>query len=148
MNGLFLELCLGALILLVFLSGLILKPPHKRAAGYLVILGTAALFVLSFFVTPGASLFGDSFVLDGLALFAKQLFILATVIGVLGSHALPSPAFRRRTVEYYLLILTSLLGMMVLASARELILLFVAFELMSIPLYVLAGFMNSEAESF
>jgi NADH-quinone oxidoreductase subunit N len=41
-------------------------------------------------------------------------------------------------------VLTSLLGMMVLASARDLILLFVAFELMSIPLYVLAGFLKRD----
>ena len=40
--------------------------------------------------------------------------------------------------------LVSLLGMLVLASARDLVLLFVAFELMSIPLYVLAGFVKRE----
>ncbi len=42
--------------------------------------------------------------------------------------------------------LASLLGMLVLASARDLILLFLAFELMSIPLYVLAGFLKREAD--
>ena len=41
--------------------------------------------------------------------------------------------------------MASLLGMLVLASARDLILLFVAFELMSIPLYVLAGFLKRDA---
>jgi len=45
------------------------------------------------------------------------------------------------------LMLTALLGMMVLASARELVLLFVAFELMSIPLYYLTGFLKREAEA-
>src|SRR6266511_4942691 len=43
--------------------------------------------------------------------------------------------------------LASLLGMFVLASARELILLFVAFELMSIPLYVISGFRKREGEA-
>jgi NADH-quinone oxidoreductase subunit N len=42
------------------------------------------------------------------------------------------------------MLLFSLLGMMVLVSARELVLLFVAFELMSIPLYVLTGFLKRE----
>ena len=37
--------------------------------------------------------------------------------------------------------------MLVLVSARELILLFVAFELMSIPLYVLTGFLKREGTS-
>jgi NADH-quinone oxidoreductase subunit N len=57
---------------------------------------------------------------------------------------LRAPVFARRATEYYLLMLASLLGMLVLASARDLILLFVAFELMSIPLYVLAGFQKGE----
>ena len=42
---------------------------------------------------------------------------------------------------------SSLFGMLVLASARDLILLFVAFELMSIPLYYLAGFLKREPEA-
>ena len=49
-------------------------------------------------------------------------------------------AFARRAAEYHFMLLLSLVGMMVLVSARELVLLFVAFELMSIPLYVLTGF--------
>ena len=44
------------------------------------------------------------------------------------------------SAEYHVALLASLLGMLVLASARELILFFVAFELMSIPLYFLTGF--------
>src|SRR4029453_16300315 len=50
-------------------------------------------------------------------------------------------------LEYHLLMLTALLGMMLLASARELVLLFVAFELMSIPLYILAGFTKRDARA-
>jgi NADH-quinone oxidoreductase subunit N len=65
---------------------------------------------------------------------------VATIIGILGSLGLRSPAFARRATEYYLAILASLLGMLALASARELVLLFVSFELMSIPLYYLTGF--------
>src|SRR4029453_8047957 len=82
-----------------------------------------------------------------LAVCASRLFLLATVLGVVGSLALRAPAFARRATEYYLIILASLLGMLVLASARELILLFVAFELMSIPLYVLSGFQKREPEA-
>src|SRR6185369_15834266 len=84
---------------------------------------------------------------DDLAIFAKRLFLVATIIGVLGSLGLRAAAFARRATEYYLAILASLLGMLVLASARELILLFVAFELMSIPLYYLTGFLKREEEA-
>src|SRR6185503_931948 len=46
----------------------------------------------------------------------------------------------RRGAEYHVALLASLLGMLVLVAARDLVLLFVAFELMSIPLYVLTAF--------
>ena len=85
------------------------------------------------------------FAQDGLAIFAKRLFLVATFIGLLAGLSLRDRVFARRAAEYHLLILASLLGMLVLASARDLILLFLAFELMSIPLYVLAGFLKGEA---
>ena len=53
--------------------------------------------------------------------------------------------FTRRSGEYHFALLASLLGMMVVASARELVLFFVAFELMSIPLFVLTGFLKRDA---
>jgi NADH-quinone oxidoreductase subunit N len=97
------------------------------------------------FVTPAGSALGGMFVQDGLAVFAKRLFLAATFIGLLAGLSLPDRVFARRAAEYHLLLLTSLLGMLVLASARDLILLFLAFELMSIPLYVLAGFLKRDA---
>src|SRR5262249_58963752 len=56
---------------------------------------------------------------------------------------LPGDWLARRGAEYHVALLASLLGMLVLAAARDLVLLFVAFELMSIPLYVLTGFPKS-----
>ena len=97
------------------------------------------------FVAPAPPALGGMFVQDGLAIFAKRLFLVATFIGLLAGLSLPDRVFARRAAEYHLLILASLLGMLVLASARDLILLFLAFELMSIPLYVLAGFLKREA---
>ena len=90
------------------------------------------------------SLFNGAFVQDGLALFAKRLFLAAAAFSVLASLTNRQPTFARRAPEYHFTLLFSLLGMMVLVSARELVLLFVAFELMSIPLYVLTGFLKRE----
>ena len=80
-------------------------------------------------------------------MFLKQVFLLATLLAVVGGLARPDAVERRRALEYHVLVLTALLGMMVLASAKELVLLFVAFELMSIPLYVLAGFVKKDARA-
>jgi NADH-quinone oxidoreductase subunit N len=142
-----LEVGLAVLILLVFVVGLSWRGPDKRQLGVLVAIGLAVLLWMAFRVEPGAVLFGGTFVQDELAIFAKRLFLLATILGVLASLSLRAATFARRATEYYVAMLASLLGMLVLASARELILLFVAFELMSIPLYVISGFRKREEES-
>ncbi len=146
-GSLVLELGLGVLMLLVFFVGLFMPSADKRRVGVLAGIGLVLLFGLSWRVEGGTELFGGAFVQDELALFAKRLFILATLIGVLASLPLRAVAFARRATEYYLAILASLLGMLVLSSARDLVLLFVAFELMSIPLYYLAGFLKREPEA-
>ena len=142
-----LEVGLAILILLVFVVGLFWRGQDKRRLGGLVAIGLAILLWMAFRVEPGAVLFGGSFVQDELAIFSKRLFLLATFLGVLASLSLRAPTFARRATEYYVAMLASLLGMLVLASARELILLFVAFELMSIPLYVISGFRKREEEA-
>jgi NADH-quinone oxidoreductase subunit N len=142
-----LEVALLGLLVVVFAVGLLGPRQDARRAGVVAALGLAAVFWLALRTQPGGVLLGGSFVQDDLALFVKRLFIGATGLAVLGSLALRAPAFGRRATEYYLILLASLLGMLVLASARELVLLFVAFELMSIPLYVLAGFLKREPEA-
>ena len=140
-----LEAAVGAVMLLVFVAGLLARGEDRHWIAGLATAGVLAVGVLSAFARPAGPALGGMFVQDGLAIFAKRLFLLATFIGVLAGLSLRDRVFARRAAEYHLLILTSLLGMLMLASARDLILLFVAFELMSIPLYVLAGFLKQEA---
>ena len=127
---------------MVFAAGLFARGEDRRFVGWLATFGVLALVVLSLFLSPVDTPAGALFVQDGLALFAKRLFLVATFIGLLAGLSLPGTPFARRSTEYHVLILTSLLGMLVLASARDMVLLFVAFELMSIPLYVLSGFVK------
>ncbi len=147
MSALALELGLALVMLAVLFAGLASRGEDRSRVGILAAVGVLLLLGVSLALKPGAALFDGAWVVDGLAVFAKRLFLGATLIGILASLSLRDPAFRRRAPEYYLLLLASLLGMLALASARELILLFVAFELMSIPLYVLAGFVKREPEA-
>jgi NADH-quinone oxidoreductase subunit N len=146
-SALVLEIGLAILMLIVFLVGLVMPAGDKRRVGVLTAIGLVILLGLSWRAEAGTEIFNGAFVQDELALFAKRLFIVATLIGVLASLPLRAAAFARRATEYYMAILASLLGMLVLGSARDLILLFVAFELMSIPLYYLTGFLKREPEA-
>ena len=135
-----LELALAALIVLVLLLGLLRPSTPDRRCGWVSLIGLTALSIWAWRIQPVGSLFDGSFAVDALALFAKRLFLVSAAVSVLATLGLAGDRFTRRGSEYHVALLSSLLGMLVLASARELILLFVAFELMSIPLYFLTGF--------
>jgi NADH-quinone oxidoreductase subunit N len=140
-----LEVGLGALLLIVFVAGLVSTGEDRRAIAWVATAGVLVLSLVAMLLAPTGSALGGMFVQDGLAIFAKRLFLTATFIGLLAGLSLPDRVFARRAAEYHLLVLGSLLGMLLLASARDVILLFLAFELMSIPLYVLAGFLKKDA---
>jgi NADH-quinone oxidoreductase subunit N len=133
--------------LVVFALGLVGGRTRPREIGLVTAVGLGGLYALSLAIDARGPLWDGAFVVDGLAVFLKQVFLLATLLAVVAGLARPPGAETRWALEYHLLVLASLLGMMVLASSRELILLFVAFELMSIPLYVLAGFAKRDARA-
>ena len=134
-----LVLALGALAVLVLMLGLFRPAKPDTRCGWVSLIGLAALSAWSFVVQPGESLFGGAFLVDPLALFAQRLFLVSATVSVLATLGVADGAFARRGAEYHVALLASLLGMLVLAAARDMILLFVAFELMSIPLYFMTG---------
>ena len=136
-----------ALLVIVLLTGAVRRERAGRTPAMVTLVGLAALSVLAFIKLAGSSAFGGMFVQDELAIFAKRLFLVSAFLSVLAGLALQASALTRRSAEYHAVLLASLLGMLVLASARDIILLFVAFELMSIPLYVLTGFQKREARA-
>ncbi len=77
-------------------------------------------------------------------LFFKRLFLIAGILAVLGSIDWLAERTPRRQAEYYALMLFSLSGMMLLPGARDWVLLLVAFELMGVPLYVLAAYAKTD----
>ncbi len=91
-------------------------------------------------------LFGGAYVVDGFALLLKGLFVAAGYVVILMStHYVAEGDYWGN--EYYGLMLSSLLGMVVMSSARDLISIFVALELLSIPAYLLATWRKRDLRS-
>jgi len=90
--------------------------------------------------------FKGMIVLDGFSIFVNGLLLVSGLLGI----ALAYGYVRRMGLErgeYYTLLLFSVTGMMLMAQAADLIVVFLALELLSIPLYVLAAFARPKVES-
>src|SRR5690606_34926114 len=84
------------------------------------------------------AMIGGAHSVDNFALVLKALFFVAAYVVVLMSTNYIAEGDYAEG-EYYFLLLSSVLGMSIMASARDLITIFVALELLSIPAYLLAG---------
>jgi NADH-quinone oxidoreductase subunit N len=84
------------------------------------------------------SMFGGAYMVDNFALVLKALFLISGYLVILLSMNYIGEGDYWEG-EYYQLIIASVLGMMVMASARDLISIFIALELLSIPAYMLAA---------
>ncbi|RPJ19971.1 MAG: NADH-quinone oxidoreductase subunit N [Chloroflexi bacterium] len=134
----------ACILLLVDLS---IPGTRKGITPLLAALGLA--FTLGFtFAQIGQEITGfkGMVVVDGFSIFVNALLLVSGLLGV----ALAYGYIRRMGLErgeYYTLLLFSVTGMMLMAQAADLIMVFLALELLSIPLYVLSAFARPKAES-
>ncbi len=92
------------------------------------------------------SLFGGAYVVDKYSLTLKALFLLSGyVVVLLSSNYIAEGDYWEN--EYYGMLVSSILGMVLMASARDLITIFVALELLSIPAYMLATWRKRDVKS-
>ena len=91
-------------------------------------------------------LFGGAFVVDNYSLVLTGFFLVAAYVTLLLSFDYIGEGDYYQG-EYYVLLLTSVLGMVVISSARDLVSLFVALETITIPTFVLAGWRKHDSKS-
>jgi NADH-quinone oxidoreductase subunit N len=112
------------------------------AVGLLIVVGGLELMLPAGKLTT----FGGSFIVDDFARFLKILAMVGSAATlILSAEFLSDPS--RRIFEYAILVLLSTLGMMVLISAGDLIMLYLGLELMSLALYVVAASNRDNAKS-
>ena len=136
------ELLMTALALTVLLLDLVIK---KKEIVALISMAGVALVTLSLFGPKGET-FGSMFISDGYSTFFKLIFVVNVILSVLISIKYIAVE-RVNHGEYYALILFSTIGMMIMASAGDLIVLYLGLELMALSTYVLAGFIRHDVKS-
>jgi len=104
------------------------------------------ILILSYPMEINVNLFNNSYKIDYLSSFMKILIIISGIfVLIISSRYLK--IFNLFQIEYSILILTSILGMLVMTSANDLMVFYIGLELQSLSLYVLAAFNRDQIKS-
>lgn len=136
------ELSLLAAVFLTLLADLALPAGRKRwlaAIGMLGVIASALSLVYVATLSGDSAAFYGMVSMDGVAIFSGVVILFALAAGLLFSPVYLERQGVNREGEYYALIQMSALGMMLMASAASLMLVFVGLETLSIALYVLCA---------
>jgi NADH-quinone oxidoreductase subunit N len=136
--------------MVVMLADLWIPANRKGITGLLAAAGLAAALGLTVarwsLLRNATTAFYGMFVLDGFSLFV-DILVLATGLVTIGLAYDYMKRIDLHGGTFYLLLMFSVAGMMVMAHANDLILVFLALEMLSIPLYVMAGLARGNKRS-
>ena len=121
----------------------------KAVLGWMTIVGSGIALWVSIQMHQAGTVgtqFNDMFKVDNFSLFFNIIFLVSTILVALISLSYLGRDDRKQG-PYYLLILLATLGMMLMAAGNELIIVFLGLELMSLSLYVLAGYFRDSPAS-
>ncbi|MDP2290093.1 MAG: NADH-quinone oxidoreductase subunit N [Actinomycetota bacterium] len=153
------ELVLAVGICLVILVDLFV-PDHRRwvtgtLSGFVMLAALLPVVTLSVLGDDVRSALMDGelnqgitgrYVVDNFALVMKALFLLSGyVVVLLSANSIEEGGYNQG--EFYTLLLSSVLGMVMIASSRDLVSLFVALEFLSIPAYMMAAWKKRDRKS-
>ena len=121
----------------------------KKVLGWMTIVGSGIALVVSIRMLQAGTnetQFNEMFRVDSYSLFFNIIFLVSTILVALISISYLGRDDKKQG-PYYLLILLATLGMMLMAAGNELIIVFLGLELMSLSLYVLAGYFRESPAS-
>ena len=134
-------------MIVMVLEPLLDEEKSQKVLGGIALAGTLSALGATWFMAQYAGLaFWNTIQIDGFSVFFHVLVIAIAAVVILTSYEYMAVQ-RIRAGEYYALILFGTVGMALMSSAIELVLIFIALEISSISSYVLAGFRRREASS-
>ncbi len=137
----------AAAAMIVLLAGVRVRDDESQGLGALTLalLAVAFVFALGMLGQSGVA-FAGAIAVDNFAAFFELVILMSAALVVLMSIDY-LPAHGLSAAEYYALLLFSTFGMMLMATGADLIVIFIGFEVMSISVYVLAGFLRRNLKS-
>ncbi len=134
-------------MIVMVLEPLLDEEAGQKLLGLIALAGALAGLGATWFMAQAPGLaFWNMVQVDGFSVFFHVLIIAIAAVVILSSYEYMAVQ-RIRAGEYYALILFGVVGMALMSSAIELVLIFIALEISSISSYVLAGFRRNEASS-
>jgi NADH-quinone oxidoreductase subunit N len=135
-------------MIVMVLEPLLDEETGQKVLGLIALVGTLAGLGATWFMaqSPAGLAFWNMVQVDGFSIFFHTLVIAIAAVVILSSYEYMSVQ-RIRAGEYYALILFGTVGIALMSSAIELVLIFIALEISSISSYVLAGFRRNDASS-
>ena len=138
------EILLIVLAAIVLVVDLVWPKERKRDLGWMTAGGLVVILVITLlFARPGSEprlIWGGMLVEDWMGFTFTVLFLIGAAITSL--FAMENKRLQRG--DFYILMLVSTLGMSLMAASADLIMLFLAIETTSIPLYIMAGFFRND----
>ena len=142
------EIFIALSIMFLLILGVFKKDSSKIIfnTSQLILLITAVITINETFSVNRVTLFKDSVVIDHMSSLMKIITLLgAFLVLTISTNYLKT--FKLFKIEYPVLILCSVLGMMVMISSNDLIVFYMGLELQSLALYVLATFNRDQLQS-
>jgi len=144
------EIILSVVLAVVLVADLFLDQSRKwllsNIAGFGLLAAMVPILTLGLSDNHTRSMVGGAYVVDNFALVLKALFIaVGYIVLLMSTNYIEEGDYYEG--EFYFLLLASLIGMVVMASSRDLITIFVALETLSIPAYMLAGWRKRDLKS-
>ena len=142
------EIFLSLSIMFLLILGVYKKDSSKliQNISLIILLVTAVITFNETISVSNEKLFNNSVIIDYLSSFMKIITLLAAfLVLIISSTYLKT--FKIFKIEYPILILSSVLGMMIMISSNDLIVFYMGLELQSLALYVLATFNRDNIKS-
>ena len=147
LNFIYSELFLAISIMSLLIIGVFKKNSSNLIYNLSIIsLLSCLALIFSFPINENAELFNKSYKIDYLSSFMKILTVSSGIFVLISSNKYIQ-TININKIEYPILALSSILGMMVMISSNDLILFYVGLELQSLALYVLASFNRDNLSS-